>query len=109
MSNLKIIPVLLLWAYSISVFSIENNGFDEVCQIYTESKNSSMPINIASKYIMDNIQNRVTSKEVLQAHEAIMQAMGDNRYTLFKGSAEHVLKRTWNCSTMKATFDIEIK
>lgn len=90
-------------------YASDQQGFDEVCCIYTEAKNSNMSIATASKYVMENISRRVDSKDALQAHEAIMQAMADQRYILFKQSAEHVLKKSWECEAMKSMFKIKVK
>ncbi len=100
---------LFLWAYSISSYSAGDQDFDEVCRIYTEANNSNMSIEAASLYIFDNVKKRVNSVDVLQAHEAVMHAFGNDRYALFKGSAEHVLVRNWDCAAMKFMMGMSIK
>ncbi|MCK4708860.1 MAG: hypothetical protein KAU21_09605 [Gammaproteobacteria bacterium] len=92
MIKFKAALLVLIWSFTTNGYADEQQGFDEVCRIYTEAKNSNMNVETASKYIFDNIKKRVNSKEVLQTHTAVMEAMGDDRYPLFKGSAEHVLK-----------------
>lgn len=101
--------VVLIWCFTSIGYANNQQGFDEVCRIYTEAKNSNMNIETASKYIFDNIKKRVDSKDALQAHTAVMEAMGDDRYPLFKQSAEHVLKRTWTCSGMKSIMGMKVK
>ncbi len=109
MFRIKIILVLIFLICSISGYSAEDQGFNEVCRIYTEAKNSNMSAGVASKYIFNNVKERVSSVDALQAHAAVMQAMGDKRYSLFKESAEHVLKRSWNCDAMKLMMGMKVK
>jgi hypothetical protein len=101
----RIMQALLL-ALMVSVFSTHANAderqeFNEICRIYTEINNSNMSKDVASKYVMANVKERVSSKDALIAHEAIMQAMPDQRYQLFKQSAEWKTGSTWDCDAMK--------
>lgn len=93
--------ILILIFSSLNISFAGETGFDEICKIYTEVKNSNMTKEVGSKYIFDNIKERVNSTDALQTHEAIMSALGDKRYTLFKESAEHYLKNKWHCPAMK--------
>ena len=93
---------LILFFSSLNVSFAVETGFDEICTIYTEVKNSNMTIEVASKYIIDNIKTRVNSTDALQTHEAIMSALGKVRYDLFKESAEHTLKKSWACPAMQS-------
>ena len=100
-----ILTILLLSTYSLSCYSKTEAGFDEVCRIYTEAHNSNMSIDVLSSYIFNNIKKRVSSRDALEAHDAVMNADSFTRYTLFKGSAEHTLKRTWDCIPMKTIME----
>ncbi len=96
----------LLITLMVSVFSTfanadERQEFNEICRIYTEINNSNMSKDVASKYVMANVKERVSSKDALIAHEAIMQAMPDQRYQLFKQSAEWKTGSTWDCYAME--------
>ena len=96
---LLVLPVLL--TSSGVVFSADETGFDEICRIYTEAKNSSMSIEELSEYIFDNVKKRVSSTDALQAHDAVFQADPAVRYKLFKESAEYSLKREWDCAVIR--------
>ena len=99
---IKRTTLILFLLLSISQISIAaSNGFDEICAIYTETKNSNMSVKIASKYIRDNVKKRVELIDALKTHDAVMSALGSLRYTLFKDSAEHTLKNKWECPAMK--------
>jgi hypothetical protein len=96
----------LLITLMISVFSTFSNAderqeFDEICRIYTEINNSNMSKDVASKYVMANVKERAFSKDVLIAHEAIMQAMPDQYYKLFKQSAEWKIGSVWHCDAIE--------
>jgi len=93
---------LILFFSSLNLSFAVETGFDEICTIYTEVKNSNMSTKVASKYILDNIKSRVKSTAALQTHEAIMSAIGNVRYDIFKESAELTLKKSWSCPSMKS-------
>ena len=65
----KITLTIILSILSISAFS--ETGFDEICKIYTEAKNSSLTKSQLSDYVFDNVKNRVNSKDALDAHSAV--------------------------------------
>lgn len=79
-------------------------GFDEVCRIYTEAKNSHMPFQQLNNYIFDNVKDRVRVQDALDAHDAIIDASADVRYKIFKENVEDLLKRRWDCEAMKIMF-----
>ena len=76
-------------------------GFDEICTIYTEAINSSMAQEQLSDYIFDNVERRITDKDALQSHEAVFNLSPEERYSIFKQSAELSLKRKWDCDAVK--------
>ena len=94
---------------SVTAYAYDQEGFGEVCKIYTEARNSNMDVQAASAYVVENVSKRVESKEALQAHEAVMHVMADQRYILFKGSAEHILKMPWECAAMQSMMEMKIK
>ena len=85
--------ILILFSTSLNISIAGETGFDEICKIYTEVKNTNMTTEMASKYIFDNVKVRINSADALQTHEAIISALADKRYTFFKESAEHYLKK----------------
>lgn len=93
----KITLAIIISIISITAFSAEKTGFDEICKIYTEAKNSSMTKEELSTYIFENIKNRVKSKDALEAHEAVFNLGTDKRFSVFKQSAEYSLKHKWEC------------
>ena len=93
---------LLLGLNSISAFAKDNNsGFDLICQIYTEARNSSMTKEQLNNYIFDNVENRVKSKDAIEAHTAVFNLEPKKRYPIFKESAEYSLKKKWECDAVK--------
>ena len=109
MFSRKLIIILLLCAYSTISYPNDKSDFDEICRIYTEARNSNMTIEILSKYIFDNVKERIHSKEALEAHAAVMYVGKKSRYNLFQDSAEHTLKQNWNCEAMEAVMKMEVK
>jgi len=101
MTKLNIMLTVLLFSGSISVYAIEDAGFDEICKIYTEAKNSNMPKRQLSDYIFDNIKNRVSSKDALDAHAAVFNLGVDKRFAIFKEIVESSLNHKWECAAVK--------
>lgn len=83
------------------VYSSDQLGFGEICNIYTEVQNSSMGKEQLSAYVFDNVRSRVNVKDAIQAHSAIFNLAPEERYPIFKQSAELSLKRSWDCKAMK--------
>ena len=101
MTKCRLIAVLFLIIYPILGFTAENASFDEICAIYTEAKNSSLTSAARSEYIFKNVENRIQSKDALQAHSAVFNLEPKKRYAIFKKSAEYSLKKKWDCETIK--------
>jgi hypothetical protein len=96
-----ILLTLMVSVFSTFAIADERQEFNEICRIYTEINNSNMSKDVASKYVIANVKARVSSKDALIAHEAIMQAMPDQRYKLFKQSAEWKIGSSWSCDAME--------
>ena len=64
----------------ITTGSASETGFDEICKIYTEANNSSMKKEDLNSYIFDNVKNRATSKDALEAHSAVFNLALDKRF-----------------------------
>jgi len=97
----KITLTIILSIISISAFSVDETGFDEICKIYTEAKNSSLSKSQLNDYIFKNIKNRVASKDALEAHSAVFNLGVDKRFSIFKQSAEYSLKHKWECAAVE--------
>ena len=85
---------------SMTIACSSPKGFDEICLIYTEAKEKHGTSVEISEYIFDNVEARVNSVPAIQAHSAIYNIASEDRYPIFKESAEETLKREWNCEVM---------
>ena len=102
MDRKKSILIILSFLFSMGVIQAQESGFDEVCRIYTEAKNSSLTKQQLSDYLNDNVAKRVSDKDALALHDVIPQVSPSERYKIFKESVEMSLKTTWDCAAMKA-------
>lgn len=93
---------IIFCTYAITAFALDDTGFDEICTIYTEAKNSSMPKEQLSQYIFDNVAIRVSNVDALDAHGSVFHLDPAERYSVFKQAAEMSLKRNWDCAAVKA-------
>ena len=98
---LQLLLCLIFCAYAITACAVDSAGFDEICTIYTEAKNSSMPKEQLSRYIFDNVATRVSDIDALDAHGSVYQLDPAERYSIFKQGAEMSLKRSWDCAPVK--------
>jgi hypothetical protein len=101
MDRKKSILFIICALFIIGNIQAKEPGFDVVCRIYTEAQNSSMTKQQLSDYVNNNIAERVSDKDAFTTHSIIFQVSPDERYKIFKESAEHSLKRKWNCAAMK--------
>ncbi len=109
-SRMLFIIATLLSVQSSTSFAEDNNqDYDVICRVYTEAYNTNMPISTLSQYILENIDKRVQSEDAKEAHDAVMHAVAETRYNLFKVSAEHTLKRTWDCKAMSVIMKKRVK
>lgn len=101
----KGLAVLLMLSILISLAfwmkANENNGFDEICKIYTEALSANMSKEQKFNYIWDNIERRVISRDAIAAYSAVANADPALKYDLFKQAAEISLKRKWDCDVIK--------
>ena len=99
----RILILILFFSLSVSIAIAGNEqaGFDEICRIYTEALNSNMPKQQMSDYVFDNVKKRVQVKDALEAHSAVFNLAPQERYTIFKQSAEMSLKNSWDCPAAK--------
>jgi len=102
MDRKKSILILLSFLLNIGIIQAQESGFDEVCRIYTEAKNSSLVKQQLDEYLNDNVTKRVKDKDALALHNAIPKVSPSERYKIFKESVEMSLKKPWDCAAMKA-------
>ena len=93
---------IVFCTYAIAASAVDHTSFDEICIIYTEAKNSSMPKEQRSQYIFDNVSTRVSNVDALDAHGSVFHLDPTERYSIFKQAAEMSLKRNWDCAAVKA-------
>lgn len=96
---------IIFYIYAVTAFAQDNTGFDEICSIYTEATNSSMPKEQLSKYIFDNVAERVSNVDALDAHGSVFHLDPSERYSVFKQGAEMSLKRSWDCPAVKVLME----
>ena len=94
--------IIALFIFQVSAVLAADAGFNEICRIYTEALNSSMSNEQKNDYINDNVAKRINEKDAVTTHSIIYQVTPSERYSIFKESAETSLKKSWNCSAMKA-------
>ena len=96
---------IIFYTFAITASAINDTGFDEICAIYTEAKNSSMPKDQLSQYIFDNVAIRVNNIDALDAHGSVFHLDPTERYSIFKQAAEMSLNRSWDCAATKALME----
>lgn len=101
----QLLIFIIFCTFSITAFAINNTDFDEICTIYTEAINSSMPKEQLSQYIFDNVAIRVNNIDALEAHGSVFHLDPTERYSIFKQAAEMSLKRSWDCAAIKALME----
>ncbi len=87
--------------FSAGIFASEVEDFDVACQIFTEAKNTGFDKEKRSAYIEENIKTRTSSKELRDTYNIIFNVSPEERYTIFKKSAEHATKKPWDCLAAK--------
>lgn len=75
-----------------------HTDFDVLCSIFNEAREFP-PDNIQqrSDYISDQVDARITSKEVIETFHAMFNMAPDERFELLTMAAEHYTGKTWNC------------
>jgi len=102
MDRKKSIIVIICVLFTTGIIQAKEQGFNEICRIYTEAKNNSMTKEQLGDYINNNVATRVSDKDAITTHSIIPQVSPSDRYQIFKESAEISLKRKWDCTSMKA-------
>jgi len=87
--------------FSLSIDASEVEDFDVACQIFTEAKNTGFDDEKRGAYIEENILARTSSKELRDTYYVIFQVAPNERYAIFKQSAEHATKKQWDCPAVK--------
>ena len=101
MDRKKSVFIIFFSLFLIGTIYTQESGFDEICRIYTEAKNSSLTKQQLADYLNDNVAQRVRDKDALDLHDVIPQVTPSKRYNIFKKSVEMALKSKWNCAAIK--------
>lgn len=105
-----IIVTLLFIISCSSQYDSVDNGFDKICLIYNNVFNDpalkNKPAIDKHEIINDLIKKYVTDVDAITAFVAVAQANPDDKYNLFKQSAEFALKREWDCEKIKELAEI---
>ena len=102
----SIITLSLIFIISCSgqYYSVDN-GFDKICLIYNDVFNNPTlkDKSTVHKYEIINvlIKKHVVDVDAITAFVAVAQANPDDKYSLFKQSAEYSIKREWDCELIK--------
>lgn len=102
--TLIILSLLFIISCSSKYDSIDN-GFDKICLIYTDvfSDPALKDRSIIEKHelVYDLVKGNVTDVDAITTFVAVAKANPDEKYTLFKQSAEYSLKRAWDCELIR--------
>jgi len=97
--------VLLLITSCSNQYDSFYNGFDKICLIYNDVFNNpalkDKPRLSKQNTVHDLIKKNVFDVDAITAFTAVASANPDDKYSLFKQSAEYSLKREWNCTLIK--------
>ena len=102
----SIITLSLIFITSCSSqYDSVDNGFDKICLIYDDVFNdpSLKDKSPLDKYDLIHvlIKKHVFDVDAITAFVIVAQANPDDKYSLFKQSAEYSLKREWECELIK--------
>lgn len=85
-----------------------NNGFDQLCNIYTrvftEKKYANLTLKQKASKVDSLVHKTMTSVDAIEAYSTIWQVAPKERYKLMRKAAEHSLKRPWECDELKKIF-----
>ena len=96
--------IMFLISCSMGTSPNSTNGFDSACQIFKEASTKTLNPEELGNHIatkLDNMEDQFASKEVKEVYHALFNVSPNQRYKLFKQSAETTLKRNWHCQVMK--------
>ena len=83
------------------------NGFDSACLIFQEASTKNLNPEALGNYIaeeLDKMATQAASEDVKDVYHALFNVAPEDRYGLFKESAESALKRKWDCDVMKKLY-----
>lgn len=102
--------MILTISCSESKENIQQNAFDTACNIFEEASQKQLPPIELGEYIEDKLKTmpeQTAKQDVIELYDALFQAAPSSRYQLFKDSAESVLKKEWECQSIKLLYDIK--
>ena len=100
----SVVFFLLYFALSFSSHA-KSEDFDKVCSYFQELEKlvnvNTMTHLQHNDYILGKLNNIPPASNARVAWEAIASAIPEQRYELYKSSAESVLNQKWQCSAME--------
>ena len=97
----RLTALIVLSLYSYFLYANSQEDFRTICAIFTEAKNSSFTNEQLNAYIESNVKSRVSNEDALKAYTLMFHVDLEERYPIFKKSAEYSTGKEWNCSAMK--------
>lgn len=88
----------------------DTNGFDTACNIFKEASQKNLsPVDLG-QYIEERLKSmpeQNAKQDVIELYDVLFQAEPSRRYSLFRESAEHILKRKWHCESIKQIYEMK--
>ncbi len=78
--------------------------YDESCNIFSEAMRMHPAIKEQQTYIKENIDERISSKDLNDAYELIYMVDPADRYSVFKNAVEANINEPWECPALKTYF-----
>lgn len=105
---LTLVATIILSPCGLSETVKLTNGFDAACLIFYEAEEldlSPQELGIHISTQLEKITDANGGKEVLSVYHAVFNISPRHRYNLFKESAETMLKRNWDCNSIKTLYE----
>jgi len=104
-------PILLSTIFLISCGINTNiktkNGFDSACLIFQKASTMKLKPQELGVHIegeLNKLKHQKALEDVKKVYHALFNVSPNERYTLFKESADITLKRSWDCNIMKEMY-----
>ena len=102
-----LLPVVFLISCGAPHIEMTQNGFDAACNIFEDTESLSYSPEELGNYIgkrLADMSDLPEKNNVISIYHSLFNVKPDNRYNLFKESAEIALQRNWNCPAMKKVY-----
>ena len=80
-------------------------NYSKFCELVTESMGKYSDADKRHEYIVNNLENRVSNKNIRDGLNAIFQVDPKERYQVFKQGVEVETGKKWECVELKKYFD----